>query len=473
MSVQPGIVGRLREERGIALIMALAVLTFFAMTGITLFYYTTSNTKSTSRHRADQQAYALAEAGLNNAVSRLSAVSDPTNPSAVPSTTETLATGTATYSGLLTQNAVHCVAWWPTPCVWTLTATGSVRNPVGGASTPVTRQVSQQVKIVYTRQTSSMWNYLYSDATTGCMNVNNNATISSPLYVRGNLCMANNSRVTGSPLQVEGTLTVGNGGSVGTSTTPIAVAKLKGGCTGGSPNPHPCTSADRVYASSITTTPDGLRKPPVDFATWYQEASPGPNHNCTSGSLPAGTAFDNGGGLNRSNPAFNLTPSTAYSCSTSSGQISWTPGNPGTLTVSGVIFFDGDIQLPISTYAVYTGQATIYAYGRILFNNNAWLCGIAGCTSSWNTTQNVLMLVSGATSGYGLDLTNNTVYQGAAYIVADYHLNNNATNWGPVVANQIYIDNNAGQTVPLQGWPAGSPTAVVRSLELVPAGYSG
>lgn len=415
MSVRPRAFGRLREEQGIALVLSLIILLSFGIVVTTLMHYTTANTSSTSRQRADQQAYALAEAGLNDAISRLSAsTTDPRDPNAVPSTTRTLSTGTATYSGSQSQNGVSCAtspnpcvcfAWWPTPCIWTLTATGSVRNPVGGTTTPVTRVASHKVEMVYTRD-MTMWNYLYSDATTGCMTTNNNARIDAPLYVRGNLCVANGAEIRGSPLQVEGTLTMGNSQAyvrVSPPNNPIAVAKLKLGCTGGNPNPHPCTSADGVYATSITNTPDGLRKPTVDLTAWYRAASPGPLHACTSGSVPGG--FDNNavspnGTPDRSRAAFDLT-GAAYSCSTGSGQINWTPGDPGTLTISGAVFFDGDIFMDNNAYAVYSGRGTIYSSGKITLNNGARLCGIVGCTSSWNTAQNVLMFVAGAPSGYG------------------------------------------------------------------------
>jgi hypothetical protein len=176
--------------------------------------------------------------------------------------------------------------------------------------------------------------------------------------------------------------------------------------------------------------------------------------------------------LNQSRATVDLTPSTAYSCSTSAGQISWTPGNPGTLTVSGVIFFDGDILMTDNAYAVYSGKATIYSSGTILLDNGARLCGIVGCTSSWNTAQNVLMFVAGEGSGTGFLIKNNSIYQGAAYVVGDYLCNNNGVNWGPVVANWIEIDNNCDQTTPLAAMPSGAPgtTPIVR---IVPATYSG
>jgi hypothetical protein len=105
-------------------------------------------------------------------------------------------------------------------------------------------------------------------------------------------------------------------------------------------------------------------------------------------------------------------------------------------------------------------------------NNNAKLCAIAACDASWDTAHNVLMLVAGAAGpGVGFLMSNNSVYQGAAYVVADYLLRNNAVNWGPVVANRIDITNNAGQTVPLSGVPSGAPAVSSRSLQIVSSSY--
>jgi len=63
------------------------------------------------------------------------------------------------------------------------------------------------------------------------------------------------------------------------------------------------------------------------------------------------------------------------------------------------------------------------------------------------------------------------VYQGGAYVAGDYYIENNATNWGPVIANHITVVNNAGQTVPLTSLPPGTPAYFTTSLQVVPASY--
>jgi hypothetical protein len=378
--------------------------------------------------------------------------------------------GTVTYAGTYNSSSK----------IWTLTGTGTYSSPIAGGN-DITRTATTEVEVVTgTASAAAAWSYTYSDATTGCMTIKNNATFNAPLYIRGNLCIPNNSHVTGTSLHVGGTLTVGNNGSVGYAATPVATVNVVGGCTGGSPNPHQCVAgaSDRVYDGDgvITQVPGTVTKPSVDLTYWYQNASPGPLNGCTTGSISGG--FDSGTGgtavppnPNRSRPSFELTPSTAYNCQTATGRLSWTPGSPGTLIVNGTIFFDGDIT--VSNNAVYQGQATLYAAGAVTFNNNARLCGISGCTASWDTSTNYIVLVAGAPTGIGLTITNNAIFQGAAYVVSNFDLNNNGAIWGPVIANQLDLGNNAGSWLPLTSLPPGAPgyTAGVPTLQNVPDSY--
>jgi hypothetical protein len=461
----------LRDESGVTLVMAVCILSVLMATGATLVFYANAGARSAEISTEDARALDLAEAGMNYARSVLWNASDPTNAGAVPASSLTLEGGTAAYSGTYNSGTQ----------TWTLTGTGTYTNPAGGA--PISRTVSSDVIVVPGTGTASpVWSYNYSDATSGCLTIANNATFTAPLYVKGNLCVSNNAHFTGSSLHVGGTLTVGNNGSVGYSATPVPTVNVAGGCTGGSPSPHPCVhgATDKVWDGNavITQTASTLTKPAVDLTYWYQNASPGPRNGCTVGSMPGG--FDSGTGgtavppnPNRSRPTFNLTPSTAYSCQTATGQLSWAPGSPGTLTINGTIFFDGNITMSNNANAVYQGRATIYTSGSVTLSNNAKLCGISGCSASWNTSANYLLFVIGGPTGTTFTISNNAIYQGAAYVVSNYTLVNNAANWGPVVANQLSIANNSGSFIPLTSLPPGAPgyTAGVPTLQNVPDSY--
>src|SRR3954451_15155043 len=61
----------LGQERGFALVIALAVTFVFSMTVVTVIEAATSNSRSSDRSKGRISAYCLAEAGINNAASIL------------------------------------------------------------------------------------------------------------------------------------------------------------------------------------------------------------------------------------------------------------------------------------------------------------------------------------------------------------------------------------------------------------------
>jgi hypothetical protein len=440
---------RLGDESGIALVLALLVMLVLTLALTSTIYLASAGQRHASTSNAEQRALAVAEAGLSNATSILFSLADPR-------------TGPVPASGSLDGGA-QTWSFQRAGTTWTLSGTGKVANPAVPGGT-LTRTVTRQ----FAFGASPLWQWNYSDATTGCMTVKNNATLGQPLYVRGNLCISNNAHFTGSRLQVGGTLAIGNGGSVGFAGSPIAEAKLAGGCL---PTPHPCTASDDVYATPpIAQSIDNLGKPPVDLPGWYQNAQPGPKHPCTSGSVPGG--FDSNSAYDNSRASFTLTPATSYDCvvtsgSTTVGRLSW-DAMTSVLTIAGTIFFDG--PLLVNGTARYQGQGNIYAAGAITFNNSAQLCGVPGC-GTWNPSTNLLVLVAGAPSGTGFTLSNNAVYQGAAYVVSDYVSSNNSVNWGPVIAHELDISNNAG-FVPITSVPPGAPGAD-STLKEIPGSWTG
>lgn len=466
---------RLRcDEGGFALVLALGVLLALSVSATSVALYTAQNSGAASRSLAEQQALALAEAGMNNARSVLFASPNPLSPSTVPQQTVTYEAGTATHAGTLAGST------------WTLRGTGSVRNPNGGP--PVTRTVSSLVTVSSGQQSSpnnAVWNYLYSDTAPGggCMQLSNSVVIDIPLYVRGDLCLSNSARITGQYVKVGGTLTLNNSASVGTAGTSITEAEIVGGCRlSGGAFQSPCSAAQRVYATTIGTSPGGLVKPTVDLAGWYANANPGPLHACTSGSFPGG--FDNDGVLNRSRGTIDLLPGSPYDCRVTDpvsgaliGRITWTPGLgvlPGTLLVAGTLFFDGTLDMSNNDYAVYQGRATIYASGAVSMSNNARLCGVAACDATWDASANLLALVAGSPSDAGFVMSNNSKLQGAAYAVNDFLESNNATVWGPIIARQLSIANSGlNHYVPLGTLLPGMPADYeqVTVLQNVPGGF--
>jgi len=445
---------RLSAQRGFILPVTIGMCTILTMAGTTAVAYTTSNLGTTHRAKAEQTALALAEAGLNDAYATLHNASNPTMSGAVPQQTVTMDGGTVTYYGTLNGNT------------WTLTGIGRSTSPITHAD--VVRTVHGNASITSMQQGGAnnvVWNYVYADSLTTCTTLQNSVNVNVPFYIRGNLCLNNSSQVSGGTLQVGGTVTINNSATIGSAGSPITEAHVGGGCKlGGGALHNPCTSGDRVYASVLDNEPQGLTKPPIDLAGWYQNAAPGPMHPCTTGSFPGG--FDTDTTMNRSlTSAVNLTPSVPYDCRVTDaagnivGRLAWTPGSPGTLLVAGTIFFDGNIAFPNSAYAVYQGRATIYAAGTITLSNSNLICGVAGCGATWNATQNLLAFVAGSsTDAVGFSITNSSTFQGAVYTVNDYSEGNSSTVWGPIVSRQLFFANSTtNHYVPLGTLLAGMP----------------
>src|SRR5438552_4639312 len=104
---------RLRRcERGFVLPLTLGISTVLAIVGTTAITYTTSGARTASRSSADQKAYALAEAGVNDAMAVLSLPSNNAlDPYLLPATTVTYDGATVTYAGTLDSSGT-----------WTITA---------------------------------------------------------------------------------------------------------------------------------------------------------------------------------------------------------------------------------------------------------------------------------------------------------------------------------------------------------------
>ena len=447
---------RLGADAGFALPLALAVLASVSTLTTATIAVSTSNHGSARRSAADVTAFALAEAGLNNAYATLFNSGAPTMSNAVPQRTLALDGGTATYFGTLSGST------------WTLTGIGRVENPTGPGAADVVRTVTGRAALGAARRgtaNNAVWNYVYVDDPTATTTLGNSVNVNIPFYVRGNLVLTNTAQVTSYALQVGGTLEFRNYATVGTAETPIHEAHVGGGCRIGASGPFvtPCGPGERVHATISDATPTTFTKPPVDLAGWYYNAEPGPRHPCTTGSFPGG--FDNDSLPNNSRAAVNLTPSTAYDCRVHDasgalvGQLTWVPGSgsgPGSLTMAGTIFFDGPVEFRQYNSAVYHGRATIYAAGDITFANQSSLCGDPECDADWDPQANLLAFVSGEDVRVGQQ----SHFQGAIYAVGDYSEDNNSTFWGPIIANRISLSNSTvNHYVPIGTLMPGMPAS--------------
>jgi hypothetical protein len=460
---RPNLSSLLRDESGIALIMALGFLIVLGVTGTSLYVYTSTNARSAAYSKGSDVSSRLAEAGINEA---LAVLANPANnafdpaagmyldlpfPSQASPRTSTYATGTVIWYGSFNSSTA----------TWTVTSTGSARNPVGG--TPIRRTLTAQATVTTPPAQpveSSAWNYLYSWGTGNTCDVSLSQSVGAqaPMYVAGNLCLTNTATIAQGPLTVGGLLSLAqSANSVGTNSKPISAAHLGAGCKYlNKPIDNPCKgSLDNVHATTLDSTITPIPPPTIEWDKWYRNASPGPRFPCTTSSGTPPT-FDNDTARNLSvGSVQNLTPASSYTCQTLAGQISWN-ASTSTMTISGTIFIDGDISFDGSGVDTYTGQGTIYASGTILMKNEKF-CAVAGggkCdVNSWDPNTRMLTLVANGSGGQvpagdGIQLKN-AYFQGALYATNAVELDTNSENQGPIVAASYSL----GQKVNAS-WPA-------------------
>jgi Tfp pilus assembly protein PilX len=422
-------------EQGIALPMALGFMMVLSVSLVTVLELSTSAQRAAGRSQAKEKAQAVAEAGLNQAVSVLAEAPDPASSSALPIAsapgTVAIEGGTASYWGSLDTA--------PNPDVWIVTSVASVGNPTGGA--PITHTVTAQYQIASggSMAGNEAWNYVYSDNTTSCTYLQNGVTVTAPIYTRGDFCVKNNSHATGPRVDVRGSITVDDSASVGTNPADASdpAVTTGAGCrytTSPVPSHANCTAASQVYRSSYSSGVPDYAKPTLDLFYWRGNAKPGPLHPCTSSSGPVPSFISTG--------LINLMPTSSYTCTVTEsgtvvGELSWN-NSTKVLTVNGVAYFDGELVMDNDNQGTYSGKGTIYVAGKIAMRNQTWLCAMSSCAASgWNPNTRLLTLVSGSPALPAFELNNFAKFQGAAYAAGAFRIQNNATIHGPVIAATI------------------------------------
>ena len=452
------LLGLLRGERGISMVMSLGVLAVFSTATMATVTYSLSNDRHSAVSGTKVLAHSLAEAGLNNA---LATVSNPSanalDPTLLPARTTSYDGGTVTWSGVLSGNT------------WTVTATGRAANPQGGnASESVhTLSVTTVVQSAFTQPLNNMaWNYIYSTKTgdpDGCDETLSNSTeIDTPMYVHGNLCLQNSASITEGPLVVKGAVYLVNSSHIGSSGSPLNELHVAVGCKAGSNPLHlPCrngspSAGDNVWASTITSSPPIIDPPVADFPGWYAATNTiNSSADCTtlSGTPPT---FDTNGVRDSSvTTVQNLTPSSSYTCrrvvgATTTAELSWN-SSTRVLTVKGVVFIDGSATVANGNTNRYNGQASLYLSGTFVMGNSTKLCAVdtgGDCTfEGWDPNSEMLVIVAGgqggsAGSGVGISLANSVQLQSALYATYAINLGNSVRVEGPMVASEVMIVNS-------------------------------
>lgn len=500
------IAGRLRDERGMALVMAIGISMVLAILGASVIVFTTSNQRHATRQNARTTLYDVAQAGIDSAASQLGAVQaannqDPQLHSSTFFTSMSAASRTATIDGKNVTWTGTLTDSTPPYYTWRLSATATMSDPSSPGHT-LTRTLSADLPLAPNLSqipNTEAWRYIYSRANDGDPNtcdqtIQNNPGITASFYVSGDLCLDNSSNVYGPaaagdlPVKVivKGRAYLNHPAtSLGTVARPLSYVEADGGCKYKtnplhSP-PTPCTSVDSVWPDSTWT--GAIVAPPVaDYATWWVEASPSPKNPCqqTTGTPPnfgtysalptmsAGTAVD-------------LTPAASYTCKQrdSAGELSWN-ATTKVLNVTGTVWVDGSVDFSSDGVIKYTGFGAIYTTGSVRFRQTI-LCSVinaagTGCDPAWaNSTDNVLVFVakgtgSPAATGAGITLEQSSGFQGALYAAGNMTFENNTWVQGPMVAEREVINNSMffNFMPEIVNVPFGAPGVTITKYNLAP-----
>ena len=374
---------RLRDESGIALVMAIGIMFVLAIALTTTIFFTSASVRHANRSNAGQKAYALAEAGVNNAVAVLNTAYSATPAPTFPGDPTLLPTRQTAYDGgncTAPAPVNNCVTWSGTltgPLAssawrweWRITSTGSVRNPTGPGAAPVTRIATAIVPVVIPptapASATGPLDFLYSGSD---MWFENSVHVKAHLYVTRDLHLESTAKVDGAAQKaaIGRDLYLKNPqnqiGLTGGSDPPIDELHVVGRCSSKSnPTLHTCgpstaqwdndkmfaTVHDNVippgpppfisfipkltccapYGGSIAPSgpPSGPPDNPSNMGFWYQNADLGPLAPCitSTGSPPifdtASGAPDNS--INWSatpTTVINVTPAASYTCKSMAG----------------------------------------------------------------------------------------------------------------------------------------------------------
>jgi Tfp pilus assembly protein PilX len=502
---------RLRNEDGIALVMALGITVVLIIFVAAMITFTSAGGRAAQLSAGDVQSRQYADAGLNTAYSILDSqltvsggnpaaanllgcsgatgASDTNGPSDCTSPVPKVICVTASsgctagtigsvsvygfYSGTnpATYNSVSIPA-----STWLLISTGYSRNPNTGSTMAKTETATVTVNPLNNGAVAALWNHIFLTAplvpnTCSASFAGNNMTITDPLYVIGNLCITGQNTTiqeTTQPvdLMVGGKLILsGSGTSAGTSSKSLTSGVVVGGCntTGVANAGSTCNSSTHYYVASTDTWVDA--RAPVqlasDIASDYTNFDPGPNHHCASGGL-ANSVFDNDTTQNNSAGTFELLPSSSYTCVSQSGssvgQLSWN-NSTKVLTINGSVFIDGN--LTISQTGTYTGTGVIEVAGTVTFNGNSTkLCAENPCNtaaSAWQGTSgnnSMLTLVTLASSNASaFQFTDNSqTFQGSMWTQPTsglHFVKNGVTVEGPMSLGSFDASFNNATFIPL------------------------
>ena len=422
---------QLRDESGVTLVMAVCIMSVLSRLA-PRSSSTRTRTRGTPSTRPTTRGRSIvAEAGMNYARSMLWNAADPTQANAVPAR---LGHARGRHRRVLRDVRRGDED---------LDADGyrDVRES-DRAVAPVTRSVSSDVRSSSARAAHRLCGATTSRTRSRAAS-RSRTTRASALRSTSGATSASRTTRTSPALRfkVGGTLTVGNNGS----------RRLRR-----HPDREPVNVAGRVHRwrrrTRIHACPGrrrGLRrerrhhaerddptKPTVDLAYWYQNASPGPLNRLHVGQRSRRLRQRNGWNNRSAQPEPEPSDLRSHTwlrlqLQDGHGRVELDAGEPWDARHQRDDLLRRQHLHVEQRERRVSGTCNDLRIRSVTLNNNAKLCGISGCTASWNTNTNYLVFVVGGPTGTTFTISNNGVYQGGAYVVADYDAREQRGELGP------------------------------------------
>lgn len=513
------------QEDGIALVLSVIVMFVLTIATAATITAATSNEHAFGRDRQTNRALNIAEAGLGagaNAVKALAASATSISPGSGATDG-----GSWSYTATRAQDATNPDLYYWTITSTGVSPDGSATRIVSTkVAQTITHHSSTQV-IHHDASPAYLYGFFLGDPSSDCVTIgtgntfSGNLSISVSMYVAGSLCWGGSNvsmrepagpghtlniyigkkfKVTGSNQSPIGT---GSPAPAACGTGCIAAATIVGGCIDTRGQSVVCSSrgdptmrsnqsgyGSGVYAVAYSSTQQNVPPPVIDTA-WYSNARPGPTTGCNDDPTHPGDAayqstypsgytastfksafFDNNstrdGSLGTVSPLnFGSFDCRYYDSSGNlKGRLRWQSGNPGTLTIFGTMWIDGNLSFSgSSNNANVSGRGTIYATGTIGFAGQASVCAtpISGsrCLGNYDANVNLPVLVAynnGSHSTTGFSLTGQNTFEGIAFTNGILSEGGNATLHGPVLADTANMSGN-GDSRTIVNPPPGAPGA--------------
>jgi Tfp pilus assembly protein PilX len=512
------------QQDGIALVLTLIVMGVLTIGTTAVLTEVNSNEHHFGRDRQVNRALNVAEAGLNAGIAAVKAL--PATATSAPGVSGTTDQGSWSYTVTRTQDSSNSDLYYWTVTSTGVSPDGTVTRIVSKKVAETITHHSTSQTVHHDASDAYKYGFFLGDPSSDCVtvgtgnNFSGNLTISVSMYVAGSLCWGGSNVSMREPSGPGQTITLyvgkkfkvtgSNSSPIGTgSPSPapcgtgcIKSATVVGGCIDTRGNTPACSLhgdptkrsnqsgyGSGIYAKDHPSTQQNVPPPTIDTA-WYTNAKPGPATGCNddpthpgdpayASTYPSGytastfksALFDNNSTMNTSLGTVSFLNFASFDCryydssGNLKGRLMWQTGTPGTLTILGTMWIDGNLSFAGTTSATVQGRGTIYATGTISFSGQANVCekptSGSPCLGNYDATQNLLVLVAynnGSHTTTGFSLTGQNTYEGIAFTNGILSEGGNATLHGPVLADTANMAGNGDARTVIDP-PDGSPGA--------------